>query len=447
MNIMIPETPKRILDTLRKNGYEAYAVGGCVRDSLLGLTPHDWDICTSALPEQIKACFADFKTLDIGIAHGTVAVIVDGCPFEVTTYRIDGDYKDNRHPDSVIFTRNLRDDLARRDFTVNALAYNETDGLIDAFGGVSDLKHRLIRCVGNPDKRFQEDALRILRALRFASCYQFSIETETASAICRNASLLHNIAVERIAAEFTKLLCGKGAEAILNEYREVIAEFIPELRCTFDFDQKNKHHIYDVYHHITHSVSLVDAAPLLRYTMLFHDIGKPNACTTDNKGSRHFKGHQFISADFAAVALKRLRLPNHLIDPCVQLIIYHDVRYTGSVKQIRRLLNKLGEEQMRLLFQVQYADTLSQSDYLREEKLALLHTAEEQCDQVLRENQCISLKQLSVSGKDLIAAGISDGRAIGSILHELLNEVMDEQIPNEKTALLAAAKKHYSNIE
>ncbi len=260
------------------------------------------------------------------------------------------------------------------------------------------------------------------------------------AAIRRNASLLHNIAVERIAVEFTKLLCGKGVEVILNEYREVIAEFIPELRRTFDFDQKNKHHIYDVFRHITHSVALVDAVPLLRYTMLFHDIGKPNACTTDKNGCRHFKGHQFISADIAAAALKRLRLPNRLIDPCLQLIVWHDVRYSGSVKQIRRLLNKLGEEQTRLLFQVQYADTLSQSDYLREEKLALLQTAEEQCDRILCENQCISLKQLAVSGKDLIAEGITDGKTIGSILNELLNMVIEEQIPNEKAALLAAAK-------
>ena len=447
MKLIIPETPKLIIDTLRISGYEAYAVGGCVRDSLLGLTPHDWDICTSALPGEIKECFADFRTIDIGIAHGTVAVVVDECPYEVTTYRIDGDYKDNRHPESVTFTRNLREDLARRDFTVNALAYNETDGLIDAFGGVSDLRSKLICCVGNPDERFREDALRILRALRFASCYQFSIEKETAAAIRRNASLLHNIAAERIAAEFTRLLCGKDAEAILNEFREVIAEFILELRQTFDFEQKNKHHVYDVYHHITHSVSLVDAVPLLRYTMLFHDIGKPKACTTDKHGSRHFKGHPIFSADIASAVMKRLRLPNHLIDPCLQLIIYHDVRYNGSVRQIRRLLNKLGEKQMKLLFQVQYADTLSQSDYLREEKLTLLQTAEAQCEQVLRENQCISLKQLSISGKDLIAAGITDGKTIGRLLNELLNQVMDEHIPNEKASLLAAAKQYYVNKE
>ena len=439
MKISVPENPKIILETLRGNGYEAFAVGGCVRDSLLGLTPHDWDVCTSALPGQIKECFADRQTLDIGIAHGTVTVIVNGQPIEVTTYRIDGDYKDNRHPESVTFTRNLREDLARRDFTVNALAYDASDGLIDVFGGVRDLQNRLIRCVGNADKRFQEDALRILRALRFASCYSFSIEEETAAAIRRNVSLLHNIAAERIAVEFTKLLCGKSAEVILNDYREVIAEFVPELRRTFDFDQKNKHHIYDVYCHITHSVGLVEATPLLRYTMLLHDIGKPQACTTDKKGSRHFKGHQMISAAIASEVLKRLRLPNHLIEPCLQLIVYHDVRYNGSVKQIRRLLNKLGEEQTRLLFQVQYADTLSQSEYLRREKLALLQTAEEQCEQILREKQCISLRQLAVSGKDLIAAGITDGKTIGSLLHRLLEMVMDEQIPNEKTALLAAA--------
>ena len=253
----IPQNANLIIHRLQNAGFEAFAVGGCVRDSLLGLTPHDWDICTSAKPEQIKACFEDFNTIDIGIKHGTVAIIVDKEPFEVTTYRVDGEYRDNRHPESVTFTSNLREDLARRDFTVNAIAYNEEYGIADFYGGESDLKNRLIRCVGNPDERFREDALRILRALRFASCYRFSIENETAAAIHRNSGLLNNIASERIQSELVRLLCGDGAEDILNEFRDVFAVFIPELAETFDFDQKNKHHRYDVFQHITHSVGLI----------------------------------------------------------------------------------------------------------------------------------------------------------------------------------------------
>lgn len=446
MRFTIPEAPKQIINTLRQHGFEAYAVGGCVRDSLLGLTPHDWDVCTSAQPEEIKACFSQLETNDVGIAHGTVMVILHHQPYEVTTYRIDGDYKDNRHPESVTFTRDLREDLARRDFTVNAMAYDENDGLIDAFGGVKDLKNRLIRCVGDPDARFREDTLRILRALRFASCYRFSIEAQTAAAIRRNASLLHHIAIERITAEFTKLLCGDGAEEILNEYREVIAEFIPELRQTFDFEQRNKHHIFDVYRHITRSVALAEPEPLLRYTMLFHDIGKPRACTEDKNGTRHFKGHPSYSADIAAEVLRRLRLPNNLTEPCLQLILYHDVRYNGSVKQIRRLLNKLGEKQMRALFRVQRADTLAQSEYLREEKLRLLDIAEEQTEQIVREKQCVTLRQLAVNGRDLIDLGVRDGRTIGRLLERLLELVMDEELPNEKAALLQAAKAIHNSV-
>ena len=440
MKICIPETPKLMIDRLRSRGFEAYAVGGCVRDSLLGLAPHDWDICTSAQPEQIKACFSDCETNDIGITHGTVMVMMHHRPYEITTYRIDGDYKDNRHPQSVSFTRSLHEDLARRDFTINAMAYDVNDGLIDVFGGISDLNNRLVRCVGDPDKRFQEDALRILRAMRFASCYNFCIEKDTAAAIRRNASLLHNIAIERVTAEFTKLLCGDGVETILNEYRDVIAEFIPELRKTFDFDQKNNHHVFDVYRHIARSVALVKAKPLLRYTMLFHDIGKPIVCTTDENGSHHFKGHPCVSAQIASTVLGRLRSPHDLISACLPLIVYHDVRYNGSIKQVRRLLNQLGKEQMGALFQAQRADTLAQSDYLRQEKLALLDTAQAQYEQILREKQCVTLRQLAVNGRDLIDAGITDGKTIGKILNELLGQVMDEQLPNEKTALIKAAK-------
>ena len=404
----IPKNPDFIIRRLQDAGYEAYAVGGCIRDSLLGIVPHDWDICTSAKPAEIKACFADCSTVDIGIQHGTVAVILDRQPYEVTTYRIDGEYKDNRHPESVTFTSNLREDLARRDFTVNAIAYNEESGIADFYGGESDLNKRLIRCVGNPDERFREDALRILRALRFASCYSFAIERNTAAAVHRNARLLRNIASERIQAELVRLLCGDGAEEILNGFRDVFAVFIPELAETFDFDQKNKHHCYDVFHHITHSVGLIESDPI----------------------------------DIARNALSRLRFPSETIETCVTLIIYHDVRFNGTVPQVKRVLNKLGDENMRRLFKVQYADTLSQSEYMREEKLRKIDTAKAQFEQVMARQECFSLRQLAVNGRDLIAAGITDGREIGRVLAFLLDSVIDEALPNEKAALLSAAKEY-----
>ena len=422
----IPQNAKLIIHRLQNAGFEAFAVGGCVRDSLLGFTPHDWDICTSAKPEQIKACFEDFNTIDIGIKHGTVAIIVDKEPFEVTTYRVDGEYRDNRHPESVTFTSNLREDLARRDFTVNAIAYNDEYGIADFYGGESDLRNRLIRCVGNPDERFREDALRILRALRFASCYSFSIENKTAAAIHRNSELLNNIAAERIQSELVRLLCGDGAEDIFNGFRDVFAVFIPELAETFDFDQKNKHHRYDVFHHITHSVGLIESDPVLRLTMLFHDIAKPRVCTTDKHGSRHFKGHQLVSADIAREVLSRLRFPTDTIETCVTLIICHDVRFNGTLAQVKRVLNKIGVENMRRLFKVQYADTLSQSDYLRGEKLAKIDTAKAQFEQI----------------RDIIDMGVTGGKQIGRLLNLLLDSVIDGTLPNEKAALLAAAKEY-----
>ena len=442
----IPKNANLIIHRLQNAGFEAYAVGGCVRDSLLGITPHDWDVCTSAKPEQIKSCFEEYNTIDIGIRHGTVAVIIDGEPFEVTTYRVDGEYRDNRHPESVTFTSDIREDLARRDFTVNAIAYNEECGLADFYGGESDLKKRLIRCVGNPDERFREDALRILRALRFASCYSFTIEKDTAAAVHRNAKLLKNIAAERIQSELVRLLCGDGVEDILNSFRDVFAVFIPELAETFDFDQKNKHHCYDVYRHITHSVGLIDSDPVLRLTMLFHDIAKPRVCTEDKQGSRHFKGHQLVSADIAREVLSRLRFPTDTIETCVTLIIYHDVRFSGNLPQVKRVLNKIGEENMRRLFKVQYADTLSQSEYLRGEKLEKIDTAKAQFEKILSGKMCFSVKQLAVNGRDLIGIGITDGKQIGSALRFLLDSVIDENLPNEKTALLQAAKE-YSDKE
>ena len=446
MIITIPTNAKKLINRLTESGYEAFAVGGCVRDALIGSIPHDWDICTNAVPEQMKACFTGFTTFDAGIKHGTLSVVIDGETFEVTTYRIDGTYSDNRHPNCVSFTSDIVRDLARRDFTVNAMAYNDLKGIIDPFGGKADLKNRIIRCVGNPDDRFNEDALRILRALRFSSRLGFQIEEKTAASIHKNAHLLTHISAERIRDELTEILCGERAQDILNTYRDVIAVFIPEIAETFDFDQRNKHHLFDIYSHITHSVGIVTNQPLTRLVMLFHDIGKARVCTQDADGTRHFKGHQQVSADMAKVILQRLRFPNTVIDDCLKLIVYHDVRFNGSQSQVKRMLNKLGEDNMRLLFAVQYADIMSQSAFQREEKLQMLAVAKKQFESVIAENACFSLKQLAVNGNDLIDMGITDGKQIGKILNCLLGDVIDDKTENDRNTLLLRAKEYYISI-
>lgn len=441
MNLKIPKNVKLIISTLENCGFEAFVVGGCVRDALLGIEPHDWDICTNAKPNQIKDCFQGYGTVDVGIRHGTVGIIIEKQPYEVTTYRIDGEYSDNRHPDCVSFTMDIVRDLARRDFTVNAIAYSDGRGVIDPFNGTDDLKNRIIRCVGNPGDRFREDALRILRALRFASRFGFSLEAETAKAVKTNAALLNNIAAERVQAEFTQILTGAFAEKILNEFRDVIAVFIPEIKPCFDFDQRTIHHKYDVYRHITHSVGYIKNEPVLRVSMFFHDIAKPLVVTEDANGTRHFKGHQQVSAEIAQGVLRRLKYPNSFIDSCVKLVLYHDVRFSGSKRQVKRLMNKIGSELMPPLFQVMLADLFSQSDYMRQEKLSSVLTAEKQYRQILKEDECFSLKELKVDGNDLIKSGITDGKTIGAILNTLLDEVIDEKIPNKKTALLKRAEQ------
>lgn len=445
MNLLLTDNVNKIIEKLNNNGHESFVVGGCVRDSLLGITPHDWDICTSAKPEQIKKCFEDFNTFDSGIKHGTISIVIDKEVYEVTTYRIDGEYTDNRHPQNVTFTNDITKDLARRDFTINAMAYNDEKGLVDPFNGQEDLRNKVIRCVGNPDNRFNEDALRIIRALRFASTYGLDIDKETSESILRNAHLLNNIAVERIAVEFNKLICGKGAEDILNNYRDVIAVFIPEIKKMFDFKQKTKHHNRDVWHHTTHTVSQIDNDALLRITMLFHDLGKPDVCTYDPDGSTHFKGHPKYSAKRAENILRRLKYPTNFIENCVQLIIYHDVRFNGSKKQLKHILSAIGEDKVRLLFKVQRADVMAQSDYLHEEKLQKIDTASKMFEKIIEEQSCFTLKQLAVNGNDLKAIGITEGKLIGKTLKYLLSQVIDEKAENEKYLLLNIAEVYNEN--
>lgn len=443
MKIGLSPNVQWIIKRLQDSGYDCYAVGGCVRDSLLGKTPHDWDFTTSALPDEIERVFTDCKTVTVGKRYGTVAVILDGEPYEITTYRVDGDYSDARHPDEVRFSSRLSDDLARRDFTVNAMAYNDSDGLIDLYGGQEDLRYGVIRCVGDPEKRFSEDALRILRALRFASVLGFSIESKTADAILRLRALLREIAPERISAELLKLLCGEKEDFILRRYRAVIAVLIPELQGTFDFEQHNKHHNRDVYRHIVAAVHNIEPDPLLRVTLLFHDIGKPLAQTVDRHGECHYKNHPMIGAAMTEEILRRLCMPSAFIREVCTLIRYHDERMKPDTVQLKGYLRELGAERMERLCKIQRADILAQSMYRRQEKLSTLDAVERELRRILAFGECYNLKMLAVSGSDLIHLGFYSGEAIGEILDALLDRVIAGELPNDKEALLRFAKQEF----
>lgn len=440
MKISLPKNVKMIMDRLRGEGYPSYAVGGCVRDSLLGREPHDWDLTTPALPDEIARVFSDCQLVEIGKKYGTVAVILDGVPYEITTHRIDGDYSDARHPDGVRFSLSITDDLSRRDFTVNAMAYSDEEGLIDPFDGQRDLSFGVIRCVGVATERFAEDALRILRALRFASTLGFSIEPDTARAILSGRRLLTEIAPERISGELTRLLCGDKVDFVLRRYRTVFAVFIPELQGTFDFEQNNKHHNRDVYRHTVAAVKNIEPEPLLRTVMLLHDIGKPLAQTVDRHGVSHYKNHPMLGAAMAEEILRRLCMPRAFINEVCTLIRYHDLRLQPDPAAIKRYLNLLGADAMRKLYKIRLADTLAQSMYLRQEKLANLEAVNSEMERIIASHECYNLSMLAVNGSDLIHLGVGSGQRIGEILSALLEKVFTEELPNEKEPLLAAAR-------
>ena len=427
------------IERLEAKGFEAYAVGGCVRDSLLERIPNDWDLTTNALPHQTAACFADHRVIETGIKHGTVAVVHEGELLEITTYRVDGDYADNRHPTSVTFSGKIRDDLARRDFTVNAMAYNPRHGLVDCFGGQDDLAKGVIRCVGDPQTRFEEDGLRILRAIRFASILGFSVENETAIAVHRCKNLLNNIAFERIREEFCKLLCGKDAVPILREFSDVIAVFLPELAPCFGFDQKSKYHCYDVWEHTLHALEQTQSTDLVtRLSILFHDIGKP-ACFTQDENGGHFKGHAEISVKLSDQILKRLRFDNATRELILKLVKYHDVPLIPEAKHVKRALLRYGEQGLQALLEIQRCDRLAHAA-----KHSALPSYLEEIPQIIQtiqaENACLSLKSLAVNGNDLLALGYA-GKELGEILQTLLDEVIDGELPNNKEFLLNHIKK------
>ena len=439
MIVKIPPEVDSILQILTESGFDACAVGGCVRDGLLGKTPKDWDVATSAVPEEMERALAGFKIFETGLKHGTLTVLSGPLPVEVTAYRVDGTYSDGRRPDRVTFTRLLKEDLSRRDFTINAMALRRGGELVDEFGGQRDLSRKIVRCVGDPERRFREDGLRILRALRFASVLDFAVDSETSRSLKENRAMLDGIARERIRAEFVQLLCGPGAERILGEYREVVAQFIPEIGASFGFPQNNPHHIYDVWEHTLKSVSAAAPDPILRVTMFLHDIGKPLCYTEDKNGVGHFYGHAAKSAELAGTILQRLRFDRKTAETVILLVRRHDLSLPDDEKILKRRLNLLGPENLRLLLQVRAADTLAKSPQDRE-RLALLERTEQTLERILSERQCFSLRDLAVNGGDLIAAGVPEGAELGKTLEALLEAVIDGACPNERETLLQYAR-------
>ena len=435
MKIDLPENVKRIIDDLSNAGFEAYAVGGCVRDSILGRIPNDWDITTSAKPEEVKKVFK--RTVDTGIKHGTVTVLMGRETYEVTTYRIDGEYEDSRHPKSVEFTANLKEDLLRRDFTINAMAYNDTDGLVDIFGGLEDIESKTIRCVGVAKERFTEDALRLLRAIRFAAQLGYRIEDETYKAIGELSETLSKISAERIQAELNKILLSDNPAMLKTAYETGLTkEFIPELDKCFETKQNNPHHCFTVGDHIIKSVENIEKTKALRLTMLLHDIAKPECLKTDENGIDHFHGHQIKSSEKAKEILRRLKYDNDTIDRVGILVKYHDERLEGGTKIMRRAMNRIGADAFPDIFKVWRADLDAQSDYMREEKIARLNRNIADYEEIVKNEECVRLKDLAVGGRDLIDNGIESGPLLGEILNKMLEDVIDNPEHNSKEYLL-----------
>lgn len=446
----IPSNITRILDMLENSGYEAYIVGGCVRDSLMGMTPHDYDVTTSALPEETERVFSGMKLIETGLKHGTVTVLSDGEPVEITTYRVDGEYHDSRRPDSVTFTRSLREDIARRDFTMNGIAYSPRRGMFDEFGGAEDIRRGIIRCIGDPEKRFREDALRIMRGMRFSASLGFQVEERTAAAMLDNRELLRNISAERIFTELSGLLTGRQSafnmRRVLTEFRDILAEVIPELEATFDFEQRSKYHSLDVYQHLLASAeaaALISHGELpLTLAMLLHDIGKPERFTLGENGEGHFYGHAQVSADIAEAVLRRLKTSTALRERVCAIIKYHDIPLPENDRLLRRMLSKHGEELSRDIAMAHIADNMAKkpefcarcADWRN-----LIGRIPEMADE-----SCLTIKSLAVDGKAL-AGIVPPSPLMGETLKFLLGGVIDGSFPNEREFLLQEAAKYIAN--
>ena len=442
MKIELPRKVVLSIKNLQRHGYDAYAVGGCVRDSILNRKPEDWDITTSAKPEQVKRIFR--RTVDTGIEHGTVTVLIGKDGFEVTTYRVDGLYEDGRHPKEVTFTSRLEEDLKRRDFTINAMAYNDDERLVDAFGGMRDLNYHLIRCVGDPKERFSEDALRILRAVRFSAQLAFPIEPETAEAIKSLAPNLEKISAERIQAELVKLLVSDHPERIQDACELGITKVVlPEWDDMVGVKQNTPHHKYDVAAHTVHALQNVKNDKVLRLTMLFHDMGKPVMKTTDENGRDHFKGHAIASEQIAKTVMKRLKFDNDTIRKVTKLVAYHDYRMEPTGANVRRAMHEIGVELFPYYLAVRLADTKAQSSYERRGKLENIIQIRELYRNALRNKECVTLKDLAVTGTDLINLGIAPGKELGTLLNELLDMVIEDPAWNQKGKLCDYVKERF----
>lgn len=438
MQIKMPVQAQKIIKRLENAGYEAYIVGGCVRDSILGKDPADWDITTSASPAEIKELFS--YTIDTGIEHGTVTVMEDHRPFEVTTYRVDGKYEDHRRPKEVYFTKSLKEDLLRRDFTINAMAYSDTKGLVDLYGGREDLKNGIIRCVGNAAQRFDEDALRILRALRFQAQLGFQIEEETKAAIRRQACFLKDISAERIQVELDKLLVSDHPEVLVDAYKLGVTEVIlPEFDVMMETPQNNPHHKYSVGMHTVESMKQIEPEHILRWTMLLHDVGKPEA-REEGKDKDHFKMHPVIGEKIAETIIRRLKFDNQTLKQVKTLVLWHDRRFgslkEASLKTVRRWVSQIGPDMFAKLMKIQAADIAAQSEYQREEKEAVLAKTKELFQEILETGDCLTVRDLAVSGTDMIEAGVPQGREVGQMLSWLLDQVLERPDLNKKETLM-----------
>jgi tRNA nucleotidyltransferase (CCA-adding enzyme) len=439
ITIEIPKDTAYILNLLEQNGFEAFIVGGCVRDSIINRSPQDWDIASSAKPEEVKRLFS--KTIDTGLKHGTVTVMLNSHAYEVTTYRIEGKYINNRQPEAVEFTDSIEVDLSRRDFTINAMAYNPNKGLIDPFGGIDDINTKRIKAVGNPEHRFEEDALRILRAVRFSAQLNYTIEENTLQAIVKYCHLLNNISCERIRDELNKILLANPMTFQLLHNTGILRQIIPELDICFETEQKHPYHIYNVGMHMLYAASNIEGSSLLRWTMLLHDIGKPMAHSTDSKGIDHFYMHQKLSAESAELVLQRLRFDNSSIMRIKKLILEHDRQVGDNEKSVRKAIAAIGVDLFEDWIRVRLADISAQNPAKAFERITMLNKLKVTYNKIIAEKQCLSLKDLALSGKDLLDMGFPEGKNLGELLQKLLDAVLDQPELNDRDSLLKIAKK------
>lgn len=438
----LPDFVKKTLNILEMEGYESYIVGGCVRDLLLGRTPYDYDICTQACPCEIEECFKEFKKYDLGKKFGTITVVVDGRNIEITTFRVESDYKDNRRPNYVEFSKHLEEDLKRRDFTINAIAYNDKCGIVDIFNGVDDINNQVIRAVNCPDDRFSEDALRQLRAIRFKATLGFDIEEHTKSAIIKHKNLLSNISCERIVEEFNKLILGKVSSQALREYAEVIAVFLPEIKHMIGFDQKNRHHHLDVWEH---TLLCIDNSPydlIVRLALFFHDIGKPPTFSVDDKGEGHFYSHNKAGEKITRDVMTRLKYSADMINIVSNLVYYHTLEIIPQDKYVKRALNKVGLDMFNKLLLVFKSDAISHRDIYIDKSMEKIIKLEKCLSNIINTKQCFSLKDMAINGKDILSLNVKDGKLVGKILEYLLKQVIDEKVENTREKLIDLAM-HY----